>query len=128
MDNRLSQHFRASEFRCRCLNPACAGKLGLDLVAGPLLALLEAMRAEVRRPIIITSGRRCTAHNQAVGGHPQSAHLRGLAADLRVMSSAERYALVKAALAAGVGRIGVGEHLIHVDMDVALPQEVYWLY
>lgn len=45
---------------------------------------LEVIRADVGRPIRITSGWRSAEHNARIGGVPNSDHLRGLAADIAV--------------------------------------------
>ena len=47
----------------------------IDLVLDPL-------REEVGKPIIVTSGYRCLKLNEAVGSKPNSQHMAGLAADL----------------------------------------------
>lgn len=51
--------------------------------------VLEPLRQHLDRPVIITSGYRCTALNRAVGGSPSSQHLRGEAADIRIHSRDE---------------------------------------
>lgn len=73
----LSPHFAEKEFRCKC------GKCESVRPAQSLLDGLEALRAFVdNRPIIITSGHRCAAHNAAVGGATDSKHITGRAADI----------------------------------------------
>lgn len=47
-------------------------------------ATLEAVRALHGKPLVVTSGYRCPALNQAVGGARDSAHVKGLAADINV--------------------------------------------
>ena len=44
---------------------------------------LDELRRLYNRPIIITSGYRCPALNKAVGGKPNSQHVKGQAADLK---------------------------------------------
>ena len=44
--------------------------------------ILDPLRAAWGKPIIVTSGYRCSRLNTIVGGVPGSAHLRGYAADL----------------------------------------------
>ncbi|MGL4843956.1 MAG: D-Ala-D-Ala carboxypeptidase family metallohydrolase [Aeromonas veronii] len=73
----FSPSFKRSEFACRC-------KCGTDTVDHELISVLERLRAHYGKPIIITSGQRCTAHNRAVGGSPKSSHLTGRAADFYV--------------------------------------------
>ena len=48
--------------------------------------VLEPARKKYGRPIIVTSGYRCTKLNDLVGGVKTSRHLTGQAADLRVES------------------------------------------
>lgn len=117
----LSRNFNTKEFRCKC---GC-GKVRVDprLVKG-----LQCMRDNYGGPIKITSGFRCEAHNEAVGGASDSAHLVGAAADLSVETSKQRFRLVREAVNAGFTRIGIGSTLIHVDVSVSHPQNVMWVY
>jgi len=81
---RLSDHFRAGEFRCagfiKCAPCACHGAVNVDPV---LLDALEHIRAQViGGPVIVLSGFRCDPYNEHVGGHPRSYHRFGMAADI----------------------------------------------
>lgn len=76
--NILPVYFRAEEFRCRC---GC----GESAVSAALVLRLEALRG-LCGPLRITSGRRCAAHNAAVGGAEFSRHMAGLAADVVPLS------------------------------------------
>lgn len=51
--------------------------------------ILEPLRTALNKPIIINSGYRCKELNKAVGGVPDSHHLKGLAADINFSSEAE---------------------------------------
>lgn len=44
---------------------------------------LEELRQYAVAPIIVTSGYRCEAVNQGIGGSESSAHMKGLAADIK---------------------------------------------
>lgn len=46
--------------------------------------ILDPLRAEIKRPIVITSGYRSPAVNRKVGGAPRSQHMLGEAADIVV--------------------------------------------
>jgi uncharacterized protein YcbK (DUF882 family) len=70
----VSPHFNLREFECRCC--------GCVKLSGELIRMLEALRAALGRPIVITSGYRCRLHNEAVGGAKRSLHLTGHAADM----------------------------------------------
>lgn len=48
--------------------------------------LLQPIRDAYGKPIKVTSGFRCRKLNQAVGGSPSSAHMRGYAADIKPVS------------------------------------------
>ena len=79
----LTEHFSRHEFECRC---GC----GLMNVKGRLLVTLEAIRKAVGLPVNIECGSRCEAHNKAVGGESNSAHLTGEAADIWVNGLSNR--------------------------------------
>jgi hypothetical protein len=59
--------------------------------------ILQPLRDHLKRPILVTSGYRSPAVNQAVGGSGTSAHCFGLAADIHVpgMTSAQLMATVR---------------------------------
>ena len=68
--------FRLSEFLCK----HCGG--GSDIVNPALLMALQRVRDDWGKPLVVNAGYRCPAHNAAVGGAPNSAHLSGEAADI----------------------------------------------
>lgn len=86
-DQQLSLHFKLSEFT----RSDTASRLGIDNfhpseeIIGRLKGLaqaLENIRAELNRPLILTSGWRCSALNGVTpGSSPTSAHPLGYAAD-----------------------------------------------
>ncbi len=73
----ISENFKLNEFECRCC--------GQVKINSELLKRLQAIRTQVGRPIRITSGYRCPNHNRAVGGHPNSRHMIGDAADFQII-------------------------------------------
>jgi len=81
----------------------------------------------IGKPLNITSGYRCSEHNQKVGGSPTSSHLIGMAADIEVVSDAHRYQLVQALIRVGITRIGVYKNFIHCDIDQAKNQNRLWV-
>ncbi|WP_195268286.1 D-Ala-D-Ala carboxypeptidase family metallohydrolase [Eubacterium sp. 1001713B170207_170306_E7] len=74
-----SGHFRMSEYACDC-GGYCDGWPAQ--MSPELLERIEALRCQLNRPVIITSGVRCPERNAEVGGIPHSWHLSGHAADL----------------------------------------------
>ena len=109
----LSEHFSRKEFRCPC---GC----GCDTVDVELLRILEAIRAHFDRPIKITSGHRCLAHNFTVGGAmPKrniggSQHLYGRAADI-VINGVDPALVYELADQMGIGGAGRYSTFTHID-------------
>jgi uncharacterized protein YcbK (DUF882 family) len=92
---------------------------------------LDAIRTRVGRPVWLTSAKRCFKHNLAVSTVGESSpHLLGIAADIAVYSSHERWEIVTAAVIAGINRIGVGAKFVHVDSGGVAPYvpNMIWLY
>lgn len=120
----LTKHFSDDEFRCP------SGECDMDV---DFMKRLEMARKLAKIPFIITSGYRSVEYNQNLSAinpnvSQDSAHTKGLAADISVLSSQSRWIIVAALQAAGFRRIGIGDSHIHVDMDVTKPQDVLWLY
>lgn len=119
--------FALNEFRCRCLG---CQRLGADppRMDGDFLHALDLARARSLVPFVITSGYRCPGRNLAVGGVPDSAHVKGLAADIACPDSHHRYQILTALWSVGLTRMGIGKDFVHVDADDSKPQEVFWVY
>ena len=86
-DQILTPHFRLSEFS----RSATADSHGIDnSVPKELIPslknlceqVLEPLREHFGIPVVISSGYRCPQLNKAVGGVPNSQHLKGEAADI----------------------------------------------
>lgn len=109
-DVQLTPHVHLSEMECRC--GECPGTpVDLDH-----LRRLEALRAALgARPITITSGYRCPAHNAAVGGHPSSEHMDGTATDVVVRGVAPDTVADRADSIVGIGGIGRYDTFTHLD-------------
>ena len=97
----LSEHFSLDEF----VVSATAQIMGIVNSPGSselanlrflCREVLEPARKVLGEPIHITSGYRCLALNRAVGGVAQSYHVRGLAADLHIVSDAHASRLADA--------------------------------
>jgi zinc D-Ala-D-Ala carboxypeptidase len=92
------------------------------------LLLLDQIREQYGRPIHINSGYRTAERNRMVGGKADSAHLRGLAADLRCDNSRDRHDLLEAIFSVGIHRVGIAKSFIHIDNDKSKAERVVWLY
>jgi zinc D-Ala-D-Ala carboxypeptidase len=114
----LSENFTTDELACRCCR-VCT-------VTPELLAALEALRAQAG-PLVVTSGYRCQAHNKAVGGTPQSYHVRGMAADLHPTGTNAAHLALIALATPGVRGVGLSEEggFVHVDVRATFAK---WQY
>lgn len=111
---RVSEHFTNAEFACKCGQCVFADAGDPHLA---LLAVLEDIR-DVFGPVHIASGRRCKAHNEAVGGSRTSQHLLGTAADVVVPGASPaqiHWWLTEHPLAARLG-LGHYDSFTHVDV------------
>lgn len=82
---KISKHFSLEEL-CRTSQPydnTPNTQQVINLCFG-VHNILEPLRNLLEKPIIINSGFRSVQVNKAVGGVPNSQHLQGLAADIRV--------------------------------------------
>jgi hypothetical protein len=75
-----------------------------------------------------TSGYRCLRVNKAVKGVSTSAHLSGMAVDIKFTSPDHAKRIIEALIKAGFKRIGLGWSFIHVDIDLMKPNPAVWLY
>lgn len=77
-DLQLSDNFRVREFRC-------PDGTDVILIDDALVALLQRIRSHFKKPVRVSSGFRTASYNAKIGGHYQSRHLRGQAADIDVI-------------------------------------------
>ncbi len=103
-------HFSIDELKCKCAGRFCQGSYWHD---SDFLTALEAVRAEIKRPLIITSGHRCDQWNALVGGVPLSRH-RQIAVDISLLGH-DRKLLLEAAKRAGFTGLGLARNFIHLD-------------
>ena len=99
-----------------------------QMMSKNLISILDNIREELGKPIVVTSGFRTPAHNEKVGGKPNSSHLKGLAVDIACEDSRYRFELVRELLKHGVDRIGIGDTFIHADIDDDKSPNVIWTY
>ena len=104
---KISEHFHDSEFTCKC-----CGESVIDI---RLIILLEDIRVHFGKPVSVTSGYRCEAHNRAIGGSKSSQHLKGTAADFNIIGVSP--AKVQQYLADHQGGLGLGSKTFtHADV------------
>ena len=119
------KYFKLSEFQC----PTLEG----DANMCPLfMARITEAREIANIPFIINSGYRTPEHNASISGSVKNSSHTNIpcnAADIRVSNSTERYKILKACLAAGFRRVGIGKGFIHIDTDnTNKSPDVIWCY
>lgn len=107
------KYFKPSEFACKC-GKYCDGSV--DKVDLELVKILDNIREHFGAPITITSGVRCSKHNQAVGGVGNSQHLYGKAADFIVKGvNAHTVYDYCNSIMTGNGGLGKYDSFTHID-------------
>lgn len=122
-----TEHFSDAEVACKC---GCG-----MLPQQDFMDKLEALRVAFGRPMRVTSGARCPAHNAAVSSTGRTGpHTTGRAADVEVMGDAA-HKLLRLALEAGFTGIGVKQkgviRFLHFDDLPAAPGQprpTIWSY
>lgn len=109
--NKITNHFRVREFRCKDGSDAI-------FVADGLAAVLEQIRCHFGKETTITSGYRTHSHNaKQKGSSKHSQHLYGLAADIVVAGvDPEKVADYAETLLPGTGGIGRYDDFTHIDV------------
>lgn len=92
------------------------------------LKRLDDMREKAGIPIVLTSAYRTPEEDIKKGRSGHSAHTLGCAFDIACITPRTRHILLKAAIDAGFGRIGIAKNFLHVDDSSSHTQCVTWLY
>lgn len=109
-NDRLTQHFKAEEFRCKDGTKEF-------LWAIELLKVLETIRNHFNEPVIINSGYRTPTWNTRVGGAKNSYHVKGMAADIRVKNvSPKEVAKFASEYMKNHGGVICYTNFVHVDV------------
>jgi zinc D-Ala-D-Ala carboxypeptidase len=101
---------------------------GEQMMDEVFVQMLDKARHLAGIPFKINSGYRTPERNRLVGGKKDSAHLKGLAADIHCVDSRSRGYILGALLEVGFNRIGIAKTFIHVDDDPSKDADVVWLY
>lgn len=125
----LSTNFSRDEFACEC---GCGRGLEIGDIDPGLIVHLEGMRAEIGRPMFITSGCRCPQHNKDVGGVENSVHtlIPLQVADIKTYSGAHKHKVQKAAHNQDAQGVGTAAGFIHADWHdgSVKPRPAAWDY
>lgn len=115
------KYFKLSEF-----DDPTIGSGGEKMDKG-FMQMMDNAREIAGVPFKINSGYRTPEHNAAVGGVANSAHLKGLAADIAA-NEQNRDIILKGLYQAGFRRFGIANTYIHVDSDTSKPAPAVWGY
>lgn len=109
-NEKVGQHFKVKEFRCRDGSQVV-------FIDDYLVSILDILRNKINKPVIITSGYRTPTRNSCVGGAKYSYHMRGMAADIQVesMSAKEVAKKLDEIVTEGCGII-VYNNWVHFDV------------
>lgn len=97
------------------------------------LSRLSEARQLADAPFVITSGYRTPQYNEKLESKGykvsrNSAHLRGVAADISTPTPRMRHKIVSSLLEVGFNRLGIGPNFVHVDMDLTKTPNLIWTY
>ena len=123
LDMQLSKHFKLGEFLSPN-DPVRPGAQELANLTELCNTVLEPLRMQLGRPLVITSGFRSTSHNQKIGGAKGSMHCLGIAADISVPAEQGSHVQEQVKVARllyqnpAVGGIGLyaKKQIVHVDI------------
>lgn len=117
-----AKYFNEGEFK------ACSPSCSLQDMQQHTMDKLDAARELAGIPFVINSAYRSAAWDKSKGRTGTGAHTKGCAVDIRCNTSESRMKIVKACLAVGFTRVGIGKTYVHVDDDATKPQNVIWHY
>lgn len=119
--------FKFEEFACR--------HCGANLMNHQFIDELDELRSRAGHPLIVSSGYRCPAHNQAVSSTgPHGPHTTGRAVDIRI-DRERAYRLLKIAMELNFTGIGVQQkgsirfmHFDNLQSAIGQPRPTIWSY
>ena len=112
------KHFEEHEFDCR--------HTGENNMEADFVQALDSLRSRCDFPFHITSGYRSPTHPVEAKKNVPGTHSQGIAADIAVFNSEQRYILVVNAIKMGFTGIGIGDGFVHVDTRAG--DGVMWTY
>ena len=121
------KYFTYREFDCK------GGEGKGENMNDDFVCLLDEARELAGIPFKITSGYRTEEYNKRLMDYGfqasiTSSHLKGLAADIEVKSSEDRFRIIGALVSVGIYRIGIGKDFIHCDIDENKKPNLIWTY
>lgn len=119
MDLPFLKNFKIWDFQCHC--DACAHDDNRPFTNVAVMEAVQALRDRLGKPLRISCGVRCAAHNKAVGGESDSRHLpeHADAVDIAIADSHAAWEVVQAAMdIEEFNCFRVYQHHVHVDCRI----------
>lgn len=120
------RYFSDKDFE-NCLVPC-----SIDCMNDTLLSMLDGARHLAGIPFIVNCGYRSKEWEKSNGRSGDSAHVYGLAVDIKCLDSISRFKIVSAAIKSGFPRIGIAKRFIHLDIGNFYAPDKFkpciWLY
>ena len=121
------KYFTYKEFDCK------GGQGKGENMNDDFICLLDDARELAGIPFKITSGHRTPEDNKQLIDYGfqasiTSSHIQGLAADIEVKNSENRFRIIGALVSVGIYRIGIGKDFIHCDIDENKKPNLIWTY
>lgn len=118
----LTKDYSSSEVCCKC--PICQSDPNPIVPTVEVMLIAQGVRTDLGKPVVVTCGVRCAAHNQQEGGAPDSRHLPGFrdAIDLECLDSNDRFRMIKSLISHGAKFIEVCLNHIHFDQRPTAPK------
>lgn len=120
------RYFTSEEMACSCC--------GVERMDGDFMHALDDVRRDLNKPLLVSSGYRCAAHNAAVSTTgPHGPHTTGRAVDVLVYGK-DAYEVLSLALVHRFTGIGVsqrgphGSRFLHLDMVDEPGRPWIWSY
>jgi uncharacterized protein YcbK (DUF882 family) len=112
------KYFKIEEFDCK--------ETGENEMDEEFLERLDTLRELCGFPFKITSGYRSPKHSIEAAKKKPGKHSEGIASDIYIPNSKQRYLIVEGATFLGFNGIGIADNFVHVDTRKTTP--VIWTY
>jgi uncharacterized protein YcbK (DUF882 family) len=114
------KYFTYKEFDCK------GGQGKGENMDDDFICMLDDARELARLPFKITSGYRTPEYNKRLIDYGfqasiTSSHIQGLAADIEVKASEDRFRIIGSLMSVGIHRIGIGKDFIHIAIVTGKP-------
>jgi len=107
---------------------------GEQYMSDEFISMLDECRKIYGKPMKINSGYRSESYQKELakryntGVAKNSPHTEGIAADIHVGNSKDRWLLINSLISAGFTRIGIASNFLHADISDSRSDLVIWHY